>query len=56
MNRVRHQAVGINIDTKGVFQLAQVRQVPLVVLISREYNLPVVASLDDMVRITWQNK
>jgi len=48
---VRHQAVGVNLDAKGILQLTQIGQVSLVIFVSSEYDLAVVASLDDMVRV-----
>ena len=56
MNMVRHQAVGVDLDAKGILQLAQVSQVSLAIFVSGEYDLTVVASLDDMVWVVRQNK
>ncbi len=51
MHMVRHQAVRIDRDAKGILQLTQISQVSLVIFVSGEYDLAVVASLDDMVRV-----
>jgi len=48
---VRHQAVGVDLDPEDIFQLTQISQVSLVIFVSSEYDLAVVASLDDMVRV-----
>lgn len=53
---VRHQAVRVDLDAKGVLQLTQVSQVALVIFVSGEDDLAVLASLDDMVRVVRQNK
>lgn len=53
---VRHQAVRVDLNAKGILQLTQISQVALVIFVSSEYDLAVVTSLDDMVRVVRQNK
>jgi len=48
---VRDQAVCVDLDAKGILQLTQISQASLVIFVSSEYDLAVVASLDDMVRV-----
>jgi hypothetical protein len=53
---VRHQAVGVNLEVKGILQLTQNSQVSLVIFVSGKPDLTVVPALHDMVRVIRQNK
>lgn len=53
---VRHQAVRVDLNAKGILQLTQINQVALVIFVSGEFDLAVVTSLDDMVQVVRQNK
>jgi len=53
---VRHQAVDIDLDAKGLLQLTQIRQVSLVIFVGGEHDLAVMASLDYMVRVVRYNE
>ncbi|MNT38769.1 hypothetical protein D3C72_1749770 [compost metagenome] len=54
MNMIGHQAIGINAYTKSLLQFAQVREVILKISCVSENNLPIVASLYDMVGVVGQ--
>jgi hypothetical protein len=50
-----HQAICVNLSAQICFPLARIVQVIRIVRIRCKYDLPVVAALDDVVRITHYN-
>lgn len=54
MDVIGHEAIRVDLDVKGIPQFAEVQHIALVIFPINKDHLPVVASLDDVVRVIGQ--
>jgi len=55
VNVIRHQAIGVDLDPKDIFQLSQIANVTLIVLLSSKHYLPIMTTLHYMMRVVRQH-